>query len=655
MTVFKVRSFVFSVAVWLFCAGLVSAEAPLEPVTLQLKWQHQFQFAGYYAAVEKGFYAAAGFDTTLVEYKGQGDLFESVLSGATEFGLADSSIVVKRLQGKPVVVLSTVFQHSPLVLISLKERGILSPYEFAGKKVMFQLGADDASIQAMLTTLGVRPSEYQQVPHNFDNFALVNEENAVDVMSAYLSNQPFIYQEEGFDVQIINPSNYGIDFYGDLLYSSEAYVRENPERAIAFRDASLQGWQYALQYPDEVIEWLQSKYASKKSVAALQYEANVIRQMVAPEFVALGSMYSERFSRIADIYKQLKLAPVNGDLVGFTLNEYLETDAEDNRRLLQVIGSISVLLAIAVGVLILIMRSLRLTVKRRTQELNQTNMALSHQLELTDRYVISAVVGTDGRFLKVSTALCQSSGYTQDELLNMNANQLVSRHTLERRQQAIEKVVQGNSWQGELQYTRKDGSDFWVFIFIDPMLDSTGHIVSMRSTATDITEKKLIQQISETDGLTGIANRNKIDDVLAIEWERYQRYGQGFALIIFDLDHFKKINDQYGHLEGDNVLIRVAQLVESLVRKIDLLGRWGGEEFIVILPQTNLQSAVLVAQKIRIAISEISDLLCPQITASFGVAAARNDFTDSDVVLQRADEALYIAKENGRNQVAEMR
>ncbi len=654
MTAFRValfaRTFVCLMMLWLLLSTAVLAADKLESVTLQLKWQHQFQFAGYYAAIEKGFYADAGFETQLIEYSGGSDLFEPVLNGTVDFGLADSSVVVKRLQDRPVVVLTTVFQHSPLVLISLKERGILSPYEFAGKKIMFQAGADDAAIQAMLTTIGVRPSEYELVAHNFDNFALLDSENPVDVMSAYLSNQPFLYEEKGIAVQVINPTNYGIDFYGDLLYTSERYVREHPERAVAFRDASLLGWQYALQHPEEVIAWLTEKYPSQKSTEALRYEAAVIKQMIAPNFVALGSMYPERFNRIAEIYKQLNLAPDNGDLDGFTLPEYLVEDSSSN-RLLQIIGFIAIILGFAVGVLILVMRSLRNTVKRRTKELNQTNEALSHQLELTDRYVLSAVVNKDGKIKEASTALCVSSGYSQEELLHMSSQLLVVPDYLDRRQEAISKVLNGETWQGELQFLRKNGTTFWVFVYLDPMQGADGDIVGYRSTATDITEKKLIQQISETDGLTGIANRNKLDSALGKEWERYLRYGQEFSLILFDLDHFKKINDEFGHLEGDQVLIRVAKLVETLVRKIDTIGRWGGEEFLIIVPQTDRESAVLVAEKIRTAIAAMEDVVWQRITASFGVATAQPEMADSEVLLRLADKALYQAKENGRNQV----
>ncbi|WP_196161500.1 diguanylate cyclase [Reinekea sp. G2M2-21] len=635
----------------LIAMASVFADSTLQPVRLQLKWQHQFQFAGYYAAIEKGFYAEAGFDTQLIEYSGGTDLFEPVISGDVEFGLADASIVVKRLQGNPVVVLSTIFQHSPLVLISLKGSGILSPYELIGKRVMFQLGADDAAIQAMLTTLGVRQFEYQLVPHNFDNFALIHEETPVDVMSAYLSNQPFLYQEKGFDVQVISPANYGIDFYGDLLYSNEQYVKDNPDRVQAFRDASLQGWQYALAHKEEVIGWLQDKYPSHKSEAALRFEANIIEQMVAPNFVALGSLNPARFERIADIYKQLNLAPDNADLSGLVLSDYLRSESEANQRLLQVIASVALGLTVALAVLIIVLRSLRLTVKRRTAELNQANQALSHQLELTDRYVISAVVDREGHFLQASSALAEVSGYSQDELATMTSHQLVAPHMLDKRQAILDQVFQGESWQGELQYRNKDGRDFWVFLYIDPMQDAHGEITGYRSTATDITEKKVIQRMSETDGLTGIANRAKLDKVLSVEWARFERYGKALSVIIFDLDHFKTINDDHGHLAGDRVLIRVAQVVETLLRKMDVLGRWGGEEFMVILPETHLEAAGQVAEKMRLAIAQIEEHELPSVTASFGVAGCNETVNHSERLILLADSALYKAKENGRNQV----
>lgn len=125
-----------------------------EPVVLQLKWMHQFQFAGYYAAKHKGFYKEAGFDVTIRERDPKTSAIDDVLEGRAQFGVADSSIVLQRLLNKPVVITSTIFQHSPLVLMSLANSGIRNISDLVGKKIMFQRGVDDASLLAMLSING---------------------------------------------------------------------------------------------------------------------------------------------------------------------------------------------------------------------------------------------------------------------------------------------------------------------------------------------------------------------------------------------------------------------------------------------------------------------------------------------------------------------
>lgn len=623
----------------------------LESVSLKLKWRHQFQFAGYYAAVEKGFYADAGFDVTLLEHQGAGDLFEPVINGDVEFGLADSSIVVKRLQGAPVVVVTTVFQHSPLVMLSLKDSGILSPFEFIGKRVMFQRGADDASIQAMLTTLGILPSEYELVEHNFDNFALLDDSADVDAMSAYASNQPFLYQERGYDVQVIDPANYGIDFYGDLLYTSETYLRNNPEKVTAFKSATLKGWAYALENPDEVIGWLLDKYPSGKTEAALRYEADVIARMVSVNFVSLGTIYNERFERISEIYKRLKLAPENGQLDGLVLDDYLQSNDVWSSMVVRWIVGMTIVLAIGLVVLLVVAASLRRTVQRRTQQLHNLNSMLSRQIDLTDHYVIFAELDTHDRFTKVSQALCRVTGYSRDELMQTDPVSLVPEKAREGRRAMARDVLQGNSWEGELKQFKKDGTQFWVYMYVDPLYDDQGTVIGYTATANDITEKKKIEQLSQTDQLTGLANRTKLDLDISREWARYMRYHDDFSVVLVDIDHFKNINDTYGHLEGDRVLKQVSAMISKQVRSVDTVGRWGGEEFLIILTHTALDDACLVAEKIRKSLAGVENLRCEPPTASFGVASASIVTNELESLIRSADQALYRAKAQGRNQV----
>jgi len=173
-------------------------------------------------------------------------------------------------------------------------------------------------------------------------------------------------------------------------------------------------------------------------------------------------------------------------------------------------------------------------------------------------------------------------------------------------------------------------------------------------TLTDITkikEKEL--QISNKafyDGLTGVYNRNKFDELIAIELKRDKRYKNNLSIAIVDIDHFKIFNDKYGHLIGDEVLIMIAKYLDDNVRDTDIFARWGGEEFVILFPETNAKNAETVCEKLRLGIMKLEHAIAGNVTASFGVTQC----TDNDVIdslFKRCDDALYEAKENGRNKV----
>jgi diguanylate cyclase (GGDEF)-like protein len=150
--------------------------------------------------------------------------------------------------------------------------------------------------------------------------------------------------------------------------------------------------------------------------------------------------------------------------------------------------------------------------------------------------------------------------------------------------------------------------------------------------------------------LTGLHNRRKLDEVLGYEVERVHRYGGGLSVILLDIDHFKQTNDSYGHPAGDRVLAAVAAILRSGARSIDSVGRWGGEEFMVICPQTELDGARALAEMLRLRIAAADFPEVGRKTCSFGVAALCPDETLATLVA-RADAALYRAKQAGRNAV----
>jgi len=157
---------------------------------------------------------------------------------------------------------------------------------------------------------------------------------------------------------------------------------------------------------------------------------------------------------------------------------------------------------------------------------------------------------------------------------------------------------------------------------------------------------EVMHRLAHTDQLTGVANRRELYSELQKETEKTERYGRPLSIIFFDLDHFKAVNDTYGHDRGDNVLCEVVRSVESVLRATDRLGRWGGEEFVVLAPETDLREASRLAERLRVQIAD--HRLAPTVTASLGFAQYEAGDTP-DTLIKRADQALYKAKILGRN------
>jgi ABC-type nitrate/sulfonate/bicarbonate transport system substrate-binding protein len=159
----------------------------LEKVVLHLRWYHQFQFAGYYAAVEKGFFHELGLDVTLVEGSPKRDVIEEVVAGRAHYGVTNSTVLLNRLRGKPLVVLATIFQHSPFALLSLKDSGIATPQDLIGRRVMMMKGVNNAEIMAMLHNEGISADQIQSIEATFEINDLI--EGETDAFNAYVTNE----------------------------------------------------------------------------------------------------------------------------------------------------------------------------------------------------------------------------------------------------------------------------------------------------------------------------------------------------------------------------------------------------------------------------------------------------------------------------------
>jgi len=287
----------------LFFPLFLSAAQTLEPITLQLQWKHQFEFAGFYAAKEKGYYAEAGLDVSFVEFSETDRPISAVLGGQAQYGVSYSNIVSEYIQGKPLVFLANFFKRSPLAIVA--QPYIKTPQDLVGKKVMgISEEMDNIMRLMMMDKFQVDSKKFIRVAPSFSIASFVNQE--VDAMSVFVTNEIYELMQEGAAYNIFNPSVYGAEFYDVNLFTSRSELKAHPLRVKRFREASIKGWEYALSHQSEIISLIQKKYNTlQKSTEALQFEATQIMQLMMPKVYDIGFIDKQRVQMMADDFIEL--------------------------------------------------------------------------------------------------------------------------------------------------------------------------------------------------------------------------------------------------------------------------------------------------------------------------------------------------------------
>jgi diguanylate cyclase (GGDEF)-like protein/PAS domain S-box-containing protein len=260
----------------------------------------------------------------------------------------------------------------------------------------------------------------------------------------------------------------------------------------------------------------------------------------------------------------------------------------------------------------------------------------------------------------VNSAFCDLTGYTSDEVIGDTPKTIEGGDLFSDLYQEMWLSVFNNRiWRGELKKRHKDGHELWIYSVIKPIENNEGNVSHIVWMMEDFTERRQTEEhllkLSTIDSLTGISNRRHLFSLSRKAFDYSVRYGNPFSIVLMDIDHFKAVNDTYGHIVGDEVLRLLAHLVGQNIRGADIFGRYGGEEFMITMPNTSLRQAKLAAENLRkliasrkIAHQEIN----LSITVSIGIGeweVKKETFQD---IINRADQALYAAKNAGRNRVA---
>lgn len=516
----------------LFWVSPVQAQAAgeglLTPVRLQLKWTHQFQGAGFYIALEKGYYREAGLDVRILEGGPTMDAAQRVTNGEADFGVGSAGLLVERVKGRPVVAMAVLLQHSPFVLLTRTDTGPPHVHALPGHRLMLETHAEE--LLAYLAVERVPKDKLTVLPHSGSVDALIKGE--VDAITAYTTSEPYDLRVAGIPYQVFSPRAAGIDFYGDTIFTSQRMVRENPAVVEAFRRASLRGWREALSNPDAAIDLILRTYAPGLERSRLLFEADEMGRLMMADLVEVGYMHEGRWRHIAQGFAAAGLVPGDVDLRDFL---YIP----------------------------------------------------DHQPDLTWFYAAFAALACITLAVSLVTARFR------------NLNQRLQAEVAER--------------------TRLEAH---------------------------------FRELATVDALTGLPNRRAFMDKAQAELARSRLTGTPLSLLMLDIDHFKSINDRFGHAAGDASLIAFRSACQKALRDQDVMGRIGGEEFAVLLGDTGIAGALAAAERLRASVEGMgTEVVDPcLLTVSVGVAMLAEG-EGLDQLLNRADRALYTAKMEGRNRV----
>jgi polar amino acid transport system substrate-binding protein len=737
-----------------FILLLTSQANEKQKVTLYLDWLNQFQFAGYYIAKEKGFYNEVNLDVNIIEYSNN-NITKKVIENESTYGIGKSSLIVDKFEGNNIILLSSIFQNSPLVLISLANSNIKTPKDLINKKVMITGDAkQSASIESMIASQGVNLKDITIQEHSFDIEDLIN--GTTDAMACYLSNEPYILNQKNIKFNVLNPNDYNFNFYEGILFTSKKESEINQIRVQNFNEASLRGWKYAFDNIEETAKLIYEKYNTQnKSLDLLIYEGSILKDFAKIDNNSLGNINPQTIDEIKRFYTLLGLNTSNTlfetKTILFNKNDILLNEKQleylENNKFTLLIENNKVpfsfkntngIIGIEIDFWKLISNKLskpfNIEETLKNEFLNiftssiKTKFIYSFEKKHSNKYLLSNSIAQipialatkdkvnyisdlsslksisigvlkdldlistlkkdypEINFIEITSIEDGMRKIKENKLFALIDNLYTLSHKIEefkidelkinntlkykidmyletdRKHEEFIKIINNaiftltekekstilNNYQLILYHKNIDL--FYVLKFIIPLVILLTIFAFLNyRLKNEIKRRKQIEiklsNFANNDSLTNIYNRRKIEELCENELKRSERYENELSLIFFDINDFKIINDKLGHHKGDEVLIKIANIISQNIRSSDYFGRWGGDEFLIVLPQTNISKTKNIIETLENKLKD-SDFNLDKnmkISCSFGLAEyEKNDTLDS--LLRKADDSMYKIK-----------
>ena len=300
----KLTQFKYFVA--FFSLSIYASYGISEPISIHLKWYHKFQFAGYYAALEQGYFEEEGLEVTLIEGGPLNNHLHQLINNSSQYAILGSESINSLALGSPVIIVASIFQHAPEVLMTRKSDKVINIRQLKDKVLMLAEPNIAGQIDAMLTKNGLNSANYTKYPYDGDVNKLVDK--TVFAMYGYISNEPYQLLQKGVKVDIFSPQDYGIDFYGDSLATTQSELNNHPDRVASVRRAVIRGWNYAIKHPDELIEHILSMPTANPmpfNQVHQRYEANKTIDLIDSKNIPLGYSSPDRWAAMFDTFNEV--------------------------------------------------------------------------------------------------------------------------------------------------------------------------------------------------------------------------------------------------------------------------------------------------------------------------------------------------------------
>ena len=483
-------------------------------LVLQLRWDHQFQFAGYYVAQWKGFYKNEGLDVEIRSAFKDGKIIdgaEEVSRGRADFGIGAANLLINADSGMRLNLVAAIFQRSAVEYCTLARTQGNSVFDVSRLNIARRPGDIlDIELQALFLSEGIPPNtgRFTDIVRDFTLEDLTS--GSFDMVPEYLGQISYVAAKKGVRLRVTRPVDYGIDFYGDTLFTSETLARKDPDLVERFRNASIRGWNYALDHPEEVADQIAAMVHEQKPgsdlkelIAFNRFQAKKVLELTHYPIVQIGNINPARWTKMAVIMKELGIIKRQPDInaMVFDYNQVRVSRLQEAEWYVKIIS---------VGVLVALTLFFLAYLKRRNTLLSneiQVRQAAEHQLVLSNsRYETifrSSVLGIaiadyDGRICHVNEAWCRMTNYSAEELCTMNIEDLIapeSRHIDDEQLQAL-KEGRIASYSMDKKYLRRplspDDQDFFYGkMVLTKIWDSSTDTTLTMSMVTDVTRDVL--------------------------------------------------------------------------------------------------------------------------------------------------------------------